>query len=81
MYGYQDLLALRCKGEADLERYHKRFKAIRLQLTTDVDEKLEQLMYYDNVKPLQALRETIFHYDLADEGSEKKSLAVLTAAI
>ena len=38
MYGYQDLLNLKCKGEADLERYHKRFKAVRLQLATDVDE-------------------------------------------
>ena len=59
MFGYQDLLNLRCKGEADLERYHKRFKAIRLQLAADVDEKLMQLMYYDNVKSLPALRETV----------------------
>ena len=55
MYGYQDLPDLKCKGEADLERYHERFKAIRLQLTTDVDEKLVQIMYHDNIKSLITL--------------------------
>ena len=53
---------------------YKQLKAVRLQLTADVDEKLIQLMFYDNVKPLAALRETIYHYDLADEGSDGKKL-------
>ena len=81
MYGYQDMLSLRCKGEADLERYHKRFKEVRTRLTTDIDEKLIQLMYYENVKSLPCLRETVYHYDLEDEGSPGKTLSVLTAAV
>ena len=51
------------------------------KLAADVDEKLIQLMFYDNVKPLAALRETIYHYDLADEGSDGKKLSVLTSAV
>ena len=81
MYGYQDLLALRCKGESDLERYHNRFREVRTRLTTDIDEKLVQLMYFEQVKSLPCLRQTIYHYELEDEGFDKKTLSVLTAAI
>ena len=31
-FGYEDLLALKCAGDADLERFHKAFKVVRVKL-------------------------------------------------
>ena len=80
-FGYEDLLTLRCAGDGDLERFHKAFKAVRVKLPHDMDPTLIRLMYYDQVKGLSQLRETIYHYENADEGSETKSLVTLTSAV
>ena len=64
-----------------MERFHKAFKAVRVKLPHDMDPVLIQQIYYDQVKGLSQLRETMFHYELADEGSEAKSLVTLTSAV
>ena len=69
------------RWDGDLDRFHKAYKAVRVQLPHDMDEELIKLSYYDQVKSLSQLRETMYHYELADEGSEGKSLATLTGAV
>ena len=52
-----------------------------MKLPQDMDTELIKLFYYDQVKALSQLRETMFHYELADEGSDGKSLATLTGVV
>ena len=46
-----------------------------------MDVELIKLFYYDQVKSLAQLRETMYYYELADEGAAGKSLDVLTSAV
>ena len=80
-YGYEDFKNLRCAGDADMERFHKAFKAIRTKLPPDMDINLIKIFYYDQVKSLTQLRETMYHYENADEGSAGKTLEDLTSAV
>mgnify|MGYP003327397651 CR=1 FL=1 len=80
-YGYHDLMVLKCVGDSDLGRFHKAIKAVRIKLPHNMDVELIKLFYYDQVKSLSQLREIMYHYELADEGSSGKTLDVLTSAV
>ena len=82
MYSYADLQAVKLRGgEPDLERFHKHWLSVCSKLSKPVEEHIRQTLYYDNVKALPILKETMYHYDLAEEGSSGKTLKVLTDAV
>ena len=82
IYSYADLQAVKLRGgEPDLERFHKHWLSVCSKLSKPVEEHIRQTLYYDNVKALPVLKETIYHYDLADDGSDKKTLKVLMDAV